>query len=75
MTAEFILNRWLEEHYLGKRIAGPPWDPAPFTVTKVYWDQDCDHVSVWFWSDRKRMDGATTGYSVAMNAELPEVVP
>lgn len=80
MTAESALNHWLEERYLGKRIAGPSWDPEPFTVTSVYWDQDCDYCSVVFWAHESvtftTFDGRAVrrGYSVSMTGELPEVV-
>jgi hypothetical protein len=74
ISAEQALNGWLAQLYIGKRIAGPEWDPAPFTVTRVYWDRDCDYVSIWFWSDETRDNGTHRGYCVDMDAALPEVL-
>lgn len=75
ITAEQAFNAWLAALYLGKRIAGPTWDPAPFTVTRVYWHQDCDCAKIWFWSDEIRDKVMHRGRSVNMDEPLPETLP
>lgn len=74
MTAEELLNNELAARYIGKRISGPSWDPEPFVVAKVHWDQDYDYVSIWFWSDRIGYPGTFRSHHVGMDEPLPELI-
>lgn len=74
MTTEQLINQELGRRYLGKMIAGPSYDPAPFVVVRVYWELDVDCAQVWFWSDEKRKSGDTRGLRFFMDAELPEII-
>ena len=74
MTAEAMLNRWLQEYYVGRRPPGLSYDPTPFTVAHVHYDQDCDCVNVCFWSVEKRHAGYPIVRYFSMDEDLPEVL-
>lgn len=79
MTAEQVINAWLAERYVGKQILAPspnpPYEPEPFAVVETYYDQDYDHVSIWFWGPEVGAGERRRALNLSFGAELPEVLP